>query len=346
MSGFPIVDLVVGIIFLFFLISIICSSIVEIIMTAQRVRAKVLGQWMLRIFDTDIPKHDGSTVKLGQAIMDHCANTALVPEGKPPSYIDARNFVSALLDKVAMYSDMVKPETIDDFIQSLKSSTAISGELKRAFIIQAVEARDTFHSLSEKTVGAIELFRNRLENWFDSNMVRISGTMKVKYTRRFTLIAAIAVTLALNADTIAISKYLYNNPEARAQLVAKAYETTADDAIKSKVSLLKQQVALNDTAKLNLKELTETIDAKRKDINTAYAAIQTSIPLGWSITEFKGLESWGWVTFILSKIVGMAVMVFAILLGAPFWFDVLNKISNLRGVGKRPYTSQVDKTSN
>ncbi len=345
MSGFPIVDLVVGIIFLFFLISIICSSIVEIIMTAKRVRAEVLGQWMLRIFDTDITKADGTTVKLGQAIMDHCATTALVPHGKPPSYIDARNFVSALLDKVALCSAMAKPETIDDFIESFKSSTAISGELKRAFIIHAIEARDTFNSLSQKKIGAIELFRNRLENWYDSNMMRISGTMKVKYTRRFTLAAAIVITLALNADIINISKYLYNNPEARAQLAAKAYETTTDDSIKAKVLLLKQG-SLNDTAKLNLQQLTESIEAKRKDINTAYAAMKASMPLGWNVEEFKDLKGLNWVTFILSKIVGLSVMVFAVLLGAPFWFDVLNKISNLRGVGKRPDIAIADKTSN
>jgi hypothetical protein len=347
MSGFPIVDLVVGIIFLFFLISIICSSVVEMIMTARRVRAEVLGQWMLRIFDTDIPKPNGGTVKLGQAIMDHCATTALVPEGKPPSYMDARNFVSALLDKVAKCSTVTKPETLDDFITSFKTSTAISEELKRTFILQAIEARDSFAALSNKTTGAIELFRNRIENWYDSNMVRISGTMKVKYTRRFTLISAIIITLLLNADTVAISKYLYNNPEARAQLAAKAYETAADDSIRSKMELVKERNTKDDTTRITLKQLDSTLNVKRNDINTAYAAVKTSIPIGWSVAEFKPLkDGWDWAAFIISKIVGLTIMVFAILLGAPFWFDVLNKISNLRGVGKRPDTSPSDKASN
>jgi hypothetical protein len=39
---------------------------------------------------------------------------------------------------------------------------------------------------------------------------------------------------------------------------------------------------------------------------------------------------------ILSKLAGLLVTVFAIMMGAPFWFDVLNKISNMRGSGAKP----------
>ena len=73
------------------------------------------------------------------------------------------------------------------------------------------------------------MFRGKIENWYDSSMDRLTGTLKVKYTRRFTMISAIIVTLLVNADTIEIAKYLYNNPEARAKVAAKAYQTSADD---------------------------------------------------------------------------------------------------------------------
>src|SRR5437870_4527299 len=100
MSNFPILDLVAGIIFIFFLLSIICSSIVEIILTAKKVRGKVLGDWIKTIFNKPVP---GSDKSLGEEIIDHCALTGLSKSGESPSYIDARNFVSALLEKVAKY---------------------------------------------------------------------------------------------------------------------------------------------------------------------------------------------------------------------------------------------------
>jgi hypothetical protein len=40
MGGFPILDLVVGIIFIYFLLSIICSSAVEITLSANKIRAR------------------------------------------------------------------------------------------------------------------------------------------------------------------------------------------------------------------------------------------------------------------------------------------------------------------
>lgn len=344
MSGFPILDLVVGIIFMFFLLSIICSSIVEMILTVKRVRAKVLGQWLLTIFNTEVMNAKNERVPLGKEIMDHCALTALSPSGRAPAYIDAKNFVAAVLDKITVYSNVVNPSTIDEFIQSIESTTALSAELKRAFLIYATEAEDTFTALTEKTSGAIEMFRKKMENWYDSNMDRISGTMKVKYTRRFTLIAGIFITLFLNADTIEVSKYLYSNPEARAEIAAKAYETGLDTAIMQNINRIRQRgAAQDDTMKLTVNQLSDSLKTKMKEINEAEAALKESFPLGWSRSQFvaqkTGLD---WLEFIFSKLIGMAVTVIAIMMGAPFWFDVLNKISNMRGTGKKPPPSSSD----
>src|SRR6266496_631251 len=342
MSGFPILDLVVGVIFIFFLLSIICSSIVEMVLTVRRVRAEVLGKWLLTIFDTEVTNAKNQKVPLGQEIMDHCALTALSPSGKAPAYIDAKNFVAAVLDKVTVYSKVVNPKSIDEIIQSLESTTALSEELKRAFLIYANEAKDTFEALSVKTAGAIEMFRNKMENWYNSNMDRISGTMKVKYTRRFTFASAIVITLLLNADIIEISKYLYNNPEARAKIAAKAYETTADTAIKQNMIRIKQRAAAqDDTMKPTIEQLNDSMKVKINKINEARAALNESLPLGWNKSEFaaqkNGLD---WEGFIFTKLVGMAITVIDIMMGAPFWFDVLNKVSNLRGVGKKPEESE------
>ena len=89
MSGFPILDLVIGMIFVFFMLSIISSSGVEIILTGMQARSKLLGKWLFKIFDKTVTQPDGTKVALGQAIMDHCSVTALSKEGKSTSYIDA-----------------------------------------------------------------------------------------------------------------------------------------------------------------------------------------------------------------------------------------------------------------
>jgi len=50
MSGFSVLDLVAGMIFISFLLSIICSSAVEIILSANKIRARVLEMALRDIF--------------------------------------------------------------------------------------------------------------------------------------------------------------------------------------------------------------------------------------------------------------------------------------------------------
>ena len=66
---------------------------------------------------------------------------------------------------------------------------------------------------------------------------------------------------------------------------------------------------------------------------TAEDAINTlsqfNLPLGWGTLPNNWLE---WVL----KIVGLVISVLAVSLGAPFWFDVLNRVGSLRAAGPVP----------
>ncbi len=341
MSGFPILDLVVGIIFIYFLLSIICSSIVEMMLTVKKVRAKVLGEWLIKILDNKVANEKNEQVNLGKEIMDHSILAGLSTKGKSPSYIDSKNFVSALLDKIHTYSSTVNPSNIDEIILSLKSTTAISEELKRSFLIAAHEAKDSFNALTIKTIGAMELFRNKMENWYDSNMDLLGGPLK-KYTRRFTFISSIIVTLLVNADTIEISRYLYNNPEAAKALATKAYETATDEKIKQEMERKAlAKTAQSDSVKLTVQQLDSSINANIKVIKNAETVLKASFPLGWVNSSYSESRDFGdWILFWIGKLIGMALTVVAIMMGAPFWFDILNKVSNIRGSGKRPAESE------
>jgi len=60
-------------------------------------------------------------------------------------------------------------------------------------------------------------------------------------------------------------------------------------------------------------------------------------PIGWSKAPTRPDLNWsagGWT--ILQKIVGFLLTGLALSLGAPFWFDLLNKFVNLRVSGTKP----------
>ena len=339
MSSFPILDLVAGILFVYFILSIISSSAVEMIMSALKVRSEVLTEWLMHIFDKTI-KTTGGDVTLGQAIMDHCSVTALSKKGKSPAYIDAKNFVSALLEKITYDPD--NPASIatslNAIIDKIEKSNALSHELKRVVLTYANEAKNTYESISVKTMSEIDLFRDKLEKWFDSSMDRITGTLKVKYLRPFTLIVAIITTLAMNADSIAISKYLYNNPEARSKVADMAYSKEVAQNLNNQMANLAN--TLPDSARLTAEQFKEAVQARMDIIKNASASIEGTIPLGWSKAEFIPAPGSNIFFVLIAKIIGLTATVLAIMMGAPFWFDVLNKVSNLRSSGAKPVKTE------
>ena len=333
MSGFPIIDLIAGIIFVYFLLSIVCSSVVEIILTGLKARSKLLEEWLYKIFDKQV-QVGKTTVSLGQAIMDHCSVTGLSEKGKSPSYIDPANFTSALLEKLTFNPD--DPNSIandlNTFINKIQQTNILSLELKRALLSYAYETRDAYKSTANKTVSDVEMFRSKIENWYDTSMERLTGDFKRRFSRPATLVVAAVIVVLMNADSVNIAKYLYSNPEARARVAAQAYQAAHDStqAFNQKIASIQNA---NDTT---VKQLQATLQTGLDNINDAKAAINENLPFGWEAAYFK--TRLGFFD-ILSKILGLAVTTLAIMLGAPFWFDLLNKVTNLRGTGAKPANS-------
>ncbi|MBC7890198.1 MAG: hypothetical protein H7Z13_20170 [Ferruginibacter sp.] len=339
MSGFPILDLVVGMIFIFFMLSIISSSAIELILTGMKARSIMLEEWLFKIFDKTIKKPDGTEISLGQSIMDHCSVTALSGTGKSTSYIDAKNFTSALLEKISF--DPANPQSvaknIDEFIAAIDKTNLLSTEFQRVLLIYAHEAKDTYKAVSEKTVSEIELFRDKVESWYDSSMDRISGKLKTRYSRPATFVVAVIVTCLLNADSIAIAKYLYSNPEARTKVAMQGYDAGKDTALIKRVQQLRATTpdTLSKDA-MGLGEIKEIITSKITEIDKAKQGLSDVMPLTWKAGELKDGKGNYSGRLIFSKITGLLATILAIMMGAPFWFDLLNKISNLRGTGAKP----------
>ncbi|TAM95232.1 MAG: hypothetical protein EPN39_15655 [Chitinophagaceae bacterium] len=344
MSSFPILDLVIGIIFIYFLLSIICSSAVELFLSIFKSRAGLLENWLKQIFNLPALDSEGKplNVSVGQAIMDHCMVTALSKKGTSTSYIDAENFVSALLDKITIApsgaGDTVEfpPANLAGYITAIQNSTLISGELKRTILIFANEAAQAALARSSTPASAnntapvkseSEFFRDSLKNWFNSNADRLSGTFKRTKVFPLTIMVAIIMVISLNTDSIEICKYLYNNQAATKELATTAmnsfqnYQDQMD-------TLFKKDSAGNAAtiSELNVK----TVQLK-KDLDSLH---DLDLPMGWKAKNVKDIKTF--IDYLVKHLAGWLATILAIMMGAPFWFDILNKISNLRGTGPKP----------
>lgn len=156
--------------------------------------------------------------------------------------------------------------------------------------------------------------RANVEQWYDDAMDRVSGWYRKK-TQVLILVWALAVTVTLNADTILIANTLAQDAALRASMVALA-ETTTKEPLPQEAAQLKQ----------------------------LYAKVQKlGLPIGWSRDSNDATavpsSSGGWAL----KIIGLMITTIAVSLGAPFWFDVLNKMINIRSAGKQPERTTQEK---
>jgi hypothetical protein len=185
--------------------------------------------------------------------------------------------------------------------------------------------------------------RQNVEKWFDDSMDRISGVFK-RYSQSMALWIGIIVVFALNVDSINLTLYLWREPSVRQVLAANA----------GNFQLPEQSLAANPE---------QAMQSFRNQF------VGLNLPIGWVVSggetpEFKaqyssncqmmpgenqafGIPVFGTPfciapsqsnnqTNIFLKIFGILLTAFMARQGAPFWFDVLKKVVNVRSAGANP----------
>jgi len=154
------------------------------------------------------------------------------------------------------------------------------------------------------------------EAWYDSAMERVSGW----YKRRVQWIIiglAIVLTVALNADTLVIAGHLAQDPALRTAVVSAATDYA------------KARPQQGTPPEVQLQQNIDALSALGLPIGWAWPAAQASAS-GGAAAAVDPRQPPSTVGGWLLKILGWLMTTFAISLGAPFWFDILNKVAGLR----------------
>lgn len=318
-------EVAVGIIFVFILVSLICSAIKEGIEAWLKTRAAYLEHGIRDLLN------DKKGVGLAKNIYEHPLIYSLFSDsytpgkdskrpsklakgGNLPSYIPSKNFALALMDIAAR-----GPET--DEVSSHPSAPVISLESIRMNIMNLGNpfVQRALLTAIDSAQGNLNKAQENIEKWYDSVMDRVSGWYK-RSTQTILFFIGLAVAVMLNVNIITIGDYLFRNDAARAVIVKRAEEAAKDTAINSR----SYNQAKQDLEALNL-------------------------PIGWSIgwgapqpsIKSRPVEAWN---DIFGPLLGWLITALAAMLGAPFWFDVLNKIMVIRSTVK-PHEKSPEESS-
>ena len=323
MSVNSILDVVIGLVFVFFVCSMAVSGINELVRKVLNTRAKALWAAISRMLDESelAPQPEGLTARLADApsrgqplldagvpsstsgvslatrVFDHPAIGRLDPArlNRPSriSHIPPTDFARALVD-------ILTPDDDDGNKQWDRLGEEI-GKLPRPL-------RSQFQLLHEEAQGNILQFRQAIEGWFDDGMARVSVWYK-KRTRLVMVAYGLLVAVLFNVSAVNVTAELYKN-----------------DVVRETVS----ELAATQAAQENIQDC-----SNRKCVEDEVGKlVATGLPVLWRTCTDQndndvlcGFEDAGAIAGTIS---GWLITAAALSVGAAFWFALLQRAFRLR----------------
>lgn len=357
MTGLTVLDVFISLVFIYLLYSLFAMTIIEFITTFFGSRSKNLQTGIDRLLADDEQSsnwnhtflnlfYSFSTNKLTQFFYQHPSIKYLGHKGinTKPSYISASRFSSTLVDilkkglhedeednistalgEIAPFNLSELKSRINQLQEDLKNLKEVAptddfeyASKKEELDVLKIDLQNRMTRLSEYmidelTIGPdtkyqlgnlwkeaandIEKFQGLINQWYEEQMDRITGWYKRKVTL-LTFIIGFIIAGLFNVDTIHLVKDLSQNETMRTMIVSSAQDFIANNPDGITDSTARSQKEYINSVKNEIDQYTSVLSTNQKDDYPPF--------LGWIISAF------------------------AFSLGAPFWFDMLNKLMKLR----------------
>ena len=195
MFGSYILEAAIGLVFIYILLSLLCSVLNEWIIRMQSLRADVLRKQVMQLLGT----------KLGQRLTDHPLIQGMCEEGKRfPQYIPQSTFAQSLIQ--IGYFHTPGRDGLPGKVVVLRMWDRDQTPLGERRLLEALRQDST----------NIASLQARIEKWFELAMEQASGRFK-RRVQIYTLVFAGLIVGGGNVDTIAIFNQLYNGAAAGAR---------------------------------------------------------------------------------------------------------------------------------
>lgn len=346
LSFTPLLEVALGLFVMFAVVSTTASAGVELLETWLRRRARHLARGVAELLAAAKAPSDllplmvqafynsphisalyRGLVQAGSAA-DGWVNPGAA--GNLPAYIPAQRFANAVL----LFAE--DKEALQHSLPGMNSTKL--DELHAAFsqLVRYVSR------------GNVEEAKH-LEAFFNDSTERISGWFR-RDTQRALFVVGLVLAATFNLDAMRWMSELSNNPGTRDAVIKLAEQPdkllgierqAVVSACKAPPPAAAAQPGLPVPSDASVQSVPALADADceraRKTLVRAAAqvAVNTELPIGW-----KGDPLWIQPTSILTaidwlqKLFGLFITALATCMGAPFWFDLLGRVSQLRAVMK------------
>lgn len=302
-----VLDVIIGVAFIFFLFSVIASGIHELFARALATRSKHLWRTLSELLDgddDDIEHKELAAVAIGG--LNGSRDPRPVRTGRAPGTYQEKLFAhplvngldTAITDKKARLSH-IEPDVFSrallDVISgntALPDVAAFQRELSK---VPNERLRAELMSLARHADNDIGRLRNEIGDWFENRMSVLSRAYR-RRTRWWLFVIGTTVALAANVDAIHVTTAFY-----------------VDEPLRALVSESAVQLAETCTFENGTPD-----EACQTALDSASDALD--LPVWWD-----GTANFAWSTPLGWLIAGAAIAQ-----GAPFWFDLLRRLAGFK----------------
>ncbi|MFN4166024.1 MAG: hypothetical protein ACK4GK_15720 [Ferrovibrio sp.] len=348
MNILTILDVVIGLAFLYLLLSLLCMVLQEIVAGINNSRGNMLFEAIGALTGDPKLQH------VGKAMLEHPLAAGLVPHGWG---MQRDNWFKSLLVTIMPFLGSRRPSYIDpDTFASIATDLIrLDGSTRGGPVHPA------FSALLHESGNDMAVFRTKVGAWYKAATDRQTGLYKRK-AQRWLFFYGLGLAILLNVDTLQIARFLWDGGNAThaAEIAAKA------------ATYVQQNDRLPAVTAENLNPLLQAV----KELN---------LPMGWdkpglcaigkaAFGDAAALPVIGWIVRLPGAFctkpgvvaqrteyskpatgkatgtdekpkygpvtaeawLGWLLTALALSLGAQFWFDTLGKVVGLRAAGRKP----------
>jgi hypothetical protein len=299
MSISQVLEAALGLALIYYLMGLVVSWMSKFVMETFETRGRTLEGYLKRIVGTK---------SLGQLLS--------MPQIRSLAPVRNQNWRKLFPWNIQAVEKKVEKVPVNNLVDAFFDLTQIDLAARTEDLIETVnqlpasEGKTELQRLINSGVTRASDLRAKMGLWLEGLMDQSAAMFKM-YAQQFVLLFSLCLTLVLGVDSIDLFRQLWSSPDLRAIAAVKA-QAYIDQ---------KGYDADPDPLLTDLEQLT---------IRVGWASILKNAPPSDSLVEF--------VKFWLLKVIGLLITVVAVSQGAPFWYDILRKVSQ----AKSPSTNRAE----
>ena len=334
MLGSASLELAIGLCLYFFLVSLLCSALREAGETLLKSRARDLERGLRMMLDdpdgtkimpalmghgvlSSLFEGEYDSANLSKSQIDGSLGLKVTKRSSFPSYIPARQFAVAFLDIIG--------RGVDNSGLQGGSAPLTTAKIREAVnLLPSPRLRQTVLTVLDAAGDDLDKARTEVEKWFNGSMDRVSGWYK-RRTQVVLFLIGLAVAIGLNLDSVTVAARLSQDDALRAAAVAEA---SAVAATANGTPLTVEQIK-DEFSKIGYPMGWVSENGEFPKPGPQSLCVTSGTPQKTVCAKTNlGIGDW------LSILVGWLITGLAVTLGAPFWFDLLNRFISIRSTMK------------